>query len=195
LCEKEISDQLFLDRIVLMMEIDDKKIIQQCLNGNKNAFEMLVDKYSKVIFNVAYRMTSNTDDAEDITQSVFIKVYDKLEDYDQKHKFFSWIYRITINETLNFLKASKKFTELDSKMITREKNPEERYVESDMGLHIQVALMRLDPSYRILILLKHFQSCSYKEISESLNIPENKVKSRLFTARQLLKDIMIGTGI
>jgi len=94
-----------------MMEIDDKQIIQQCLNGNKDAFEMLVEKYFKVIFNIVYRMTGNTDDAEDITQTVFIKVYDKLENFNPKYKFFSWLYRIVINETLNFLKAAKKVLE------------------------------------------------------------------------------------
>ena len=178
-----------------MIEIDDKQIIQQCLNGNNDAFEMLVEKYYKVIFNVVYRMTGNTDDAEDITQTVFIKVYDKLENYDPKYKFFSWLYRIVTNETLNFLKAAKKFTELDSMMITQDKNPEERCLDSEMGTRIQTALMGLDPSYRIIILLKHFQNCSYKEIADSLNISENKVKSRLYTARQLLRDIMIQTGI
>jgi len=178
-----------------MMEIDDKQIIQQCLNGSKNAFELLVEKYYKVIFNVAYRMTGDSDDAEDITQTVFIKVFDRLADYDYRHKFFSWLYRMVINETLNFLKASKKFKDLNSKMVTTDKNPEQRCIESDLGTRIQMALMKLDPSYRILILLKHFQNCSYKEIADSLNLSEKIVKSRLYTARQLLKDIMIEVGI
>lgn len=178
-----------------MMESDDRQIIKQCLSGNKNAFELLVEKYYKIIFNVAYRMTGNTDDAEDITQTVFIKAYEKLENYDPKHKFFSWLYRIVINETLNFLKVSKKSKDLDSKMITPDKNPEERFMETELGSQIQLALMKLTPSYRLLILLKHFQNCSYQEISESLNIPQNKVKSRLYAARQLLKDIIIEAEI
>lgn len=178
-----------------MMEIDDKQIIQQCLKGSKNAFEILVDKYNKIIFNVAYRMTGDRDDAEDITQTVFIKVYDRLDRYNSKYKFFSWLYRIVINETLNFLKTSKRFNDLDSKMIAPEKTPEENCMENDMGTRIQVALMKLPPSYRILILLKHFQNCTYQEISDSLNISEKRVKSRLYTARQLLKDIMIQAGI
>jgi RNA polymerase sigma-70 factor (ECF subfamily) len=177
-----------------MMETDDKKIIRECRNGNKQAFEMLIDKYQNIIFNVAYRMVGDRDNAEDITQTTFIKAYNKLDLYNAKYKFFSWLYRIVVNETFNFLKSGRRFNELDSKMISTEKNPEQKYLDNELGWQVQAALLELDPQYRILILLKHFQNCSYQEISESLNIPEKKVKSRLYSARQILKDILIRKG-
>jgi len=171
--------------------MDDRQLVQECLKGSKNAFEQLVDKYNKVIFNLAYRMTGKTDDAEDITQKAFIKAYEKLESYNPKFEFYSWLYRIAVNESLNFLKAKRKYKELDPDMITGEKNPEECCLDNELGLRVQAAIMELDPRYRILVLLNHFQSCSYKEISHTLNIPEKTVKSRLFTARKLLKEIII----
>ncbi len=174
--------------------MDDRLLVQQCLKGSKNAFELLLDKYHKIIFNLAYRMTGQSDDAEDITQTVFIKTYDKLDSFDPKYQFYSWLYRIAVNESLNFLKAKRKYEELDSDMITGGKNPEECCLDNELGLRIQAAIMELDPRYRILILLNHFRNCSYKEIAQTLDIPERTVKSRLYTARQLLKDIFLKKG-
>jgi RNA polymerase sigma-70 factor (ECF subfamily) len=174
-----------------MMEMDDRQLVQECLKGSKNAFEQLVDKYHKIIFNLAYRMTGQSDDAEDITQTVFIKIYDKLEIYNPKYQFYSWLYRIAVNESLNFLKAKRKYREVDSDMLSSEKNPEERCMDNELGLRVQAAIMELEPRYRILILLNHFRYCSYKEIAQTLDIPEKTVKSRLYTARQLLKDIFL----
>jgi len=174
-----------------MKEIDDRQQVQECLKGSKNAFEQLVEKYHKVIFNLAYRMAGQSDDAEDITQTVFIKTYDKLESYDPTYQFYSWLYRIAVNESLNFLKARRKYKNLDPDMFTGEKNPEECCLDNELGSRIQAAIMELEPRYRILILLNHFRSCSYNEIAQTLDIPEKTVKSRLYTARQLLKDIFI----
>jgi RNA polymerase sigma-70 factor (ECF subfamily) len=99
-----------------------------------------------------------------------------------------------INETLNFIKSGKRFSELDSKLISTDKNPEQKYIDNEVGVQVQSALLELNPEYRILILLKHFQHCTYQEISESLSLPVKKVKSRLYSARQMLKDILIRKG-
>lgn len=177
-----------------MIELNDRQLVQECLKGSKNAFEQLVDKYYKIIFNLAYRMVGQSDDAEDITQTVFIKTYDKLEIYDPQYQFYSWLYRIAVNESLNFLKAKRKYKKLDTEMVSGEKNPEQCCLDSELGVRVQAAIMELDPRYRILILLNHFRYCSYQEISQILDIPEKTVKSRLYTARQLLKDIFIKKG-
>lgn len=171
--------------------MDDRQLVQECLKGSKNAFEQLVEKYHKVIFNLAYRMAGKTDDAEDITQTAFIKAYEKLESYNPKFEFYSWLYRIAVNESLNFLKARRKHKDLDTDMVSGEKNPEEYCVDNELGSRVQAAIMELEPRYRILIMLNHFRYCSYKEISNILDIPEKTVKSRLYLARQLLKDTFI----
>ena len=178
-----------------MIEHDDKKLVKDCLKGSKKAFEILVDKYQKTIFNTVYRIIHNFDESEDITQRIFIKVYESLNLFNPKYKFFSWMYRITMNETLNYLNQKKRMDPLSEDLITQEKTPEETYNRLELSERVHKALLHIDPDYRMLIILKHFQDCSYKEIAFILNVPEKTVKSRLFTARQLLKDMLIRKGV
>ena len=90
------------------MESDDILLVQQCLNGNTKAYEIIVEKYYKIIFRMAFRVLKNDDDAEEITQIVFVKAYENLSSYNSKYKFFSWLYKITVNESLNFIKPAEK---------------------------------------------------------------------------------------
>ena len=173
-----------------MVFYDDNLLVWQCLNGRKDAFEKLVDKYQKVILNVAYRMTGNLDDAEDVTQAVFLKAYNNLSLFKLEHKFFSWLYRIAINECLNQAKPKKRVEKLEHDIISQEKSPEEIYAANELSSQIQTALMKLTLEYRSAIILRHYRQCSYQEIGDILNIPVKTVKSRLFTARQLLRDIL-----
>jgi RNA polymerase sigma-70 factor (ECF subfamily) len=177
------------------MERSDKELVGECLEGSEQAFGALVDRYQKVVFNVAYRMTNDYDTADDITQSVFIKVFEKMGAYDPKFKFFSWLYRIAVNESLNHVKRAKRMTELSPDLKARQKTPEQQYSDVEIRGKVETALMQLDPIYRIVIILKHFRDCSYKEISDILKIPEKTVKSRLFTARQLIKAVLVEQGI
>jgi len=178
-----------------MTEREDKELVKHCLQGERKAFEALVDKYQKTVFNIIYRLIHNFDESEDLTQKVFIKVYENLASYNTRYKFFSWIYRIALNESLNFLKAKKHLTPLDDEYLATDKRPDETYNGAELSERIQKALNQLKPDYKTVIILKHFQNCSYNEIAEIVDIPEKTVKSRLFTARQLLKDILIKEGI
>jgi len=178
-----------------MIENTDNNLVQECLAGNTRAFEALIDRYQKKIFNIVYRMTKNYDDAEDITQSVFIKVYENLSSFNPKYKFFSWLYRIALNESLNLKNRKKRLAELDADFITSEKSPEDIYDELELSERIQDALMAIELEHRALILLKHFEGFSYQEMAYILDLSEKKVKSRLFSARQILKDVLINRGI
>lgn len=176
---------------------DDKDLVlvRQCREGDVKAFESIVDKYQKIMFNVALRMIDNYEDAEDVTQLAFVKAFQKLDTFNPNYKFFSWLYRITTNESLNFLNQRKQFEELDNGLISEEKTPEEEYEESDTSRNVQRALMDLKLEYRTVIILKHLQDLSYREIGHILQLPEKTVKSRLFTARQQMKDILLKKGI
>lgn len=173
-----------------MVDAEDNRLVKRCLQGDEKAFESLVDRYKNSIFNSVYRMIHHFDEAEEITQKVFVKVFENLSTYKSRYKFFSWIYRISVNETLNFINRQKRFDGLADDLVN-EDSPEHEYEVFEVQNKIQNALMKLDPDYRLLIVLKHFQNFSYKEIAEIVSIPEKKVKSRLFTARQYLKDILI----
>jgi RNA polymerase sigma-70 factor (ECF subfamily) len=177
-----------------MMPPDDATLIRLCLQGDTKAFEGLIDKYQKTIFNVALRMLNDAQDAEDVAQAVFIKVFEKLDAYNPRHKFFSWLYRMVVNESLNFLNQKKRFEGLDEGLLSAEEMPDERYERHETAEQIGNALMQLEPGERALIVLKHFQELSYKEIAFIFEIPEKTVKSRLFSARQLLKTVLLEQG-
>lgn len=178
-----------------MVEEDDAAIVRQCLEGSRTAFETLVNKYQGTVFNVAFRMCNDYDDAADIAQTAFIKAYEKLRLFNPRYRFYSWIYRIAINETLNYLERKKHSTGLRETYEAKDDDPDKEYDQQELQQNIQEALMTLNPDYRILIVLKHFQNCSYHEISKMLHLSRKTVKSRLYTARQLLGKALIRKGI
>jgi len=178
-----------------MSEPSDWNAVQDCLSGKTEAFEMIVERHQKAIFNAALRMVEDYEDAQDITQTVFVKAFDKLSSYNPKFKFFSWIYKMTMNESINFLNQRKHHEELHPGLFSKEKTPEEKLEQAILSDKVQDALMCLQPEYRATVVLRHFEEFSYREIAFILEIPEKTVKSRLFSARQLLKDHLVAKGI
>lgn len=177
------------------MNTDDNNLVKECLNGDRNSFEEIVEKYYKTIFRLSFRITRNHDNAEEITQSAFVKAYENLNSYDCKYKFFSWLYRITVNEAINFSKRENRSTEFSDQIITNEGDPDKIYEEMELKKKVREAIMKLDLLYRLPIVLKHLFDYSYKELSYVLDVPEKTVKSRLFTGRQLLKDILMNNRV
>src|SRR5882762_2699539 len=108
------SDQLLPPPIVHKCDEDD--LVQRTLAGDREAFGSLVEAYQRVVFNLALRMVGDAEDARDVTQTVFVKAYQKLSTFDQRNRFFSWLYRIGINESINLLHRRKSREELDDRM-------------------------------------------------------------------------------
>ncbi|HEY5642005.1 MAG TPA: RNA polymerase sigma factor [Woeseiaceae bacterium] len=160
------------------------------MRGDRQSFEVLLLKYERPVFNAAYRMLNSRDDALDVTQTVFLKVFENFAQYDPQRRFFSWIYRITLNESINWIGRQKRLQPLAEETSEEAAGPEEEAQNAGIAKEVQVALMTLTEDYRTVIVLKHFLECSYSEISEVLGIPEKTVKSRLYTARQLMKDAL-----
>lgn len=165
------------------------------MKGDRRAFETLLVRYEKPVYNAAYRMLHNRDDARDVTQTVFLKVYENLDQYNPAHRFFSWVYRIALNESINWLKKSNRQEALDYEAEDQGDGPEAMANDQQLGEGMEAALMRISSDYRAVIILKHVLGCSYIEISEVLDIPEKKVKSRLYTARQLLQESLTQQGL
>ena len=178
-----------------MNKPDDKELMERCVKGDRQAFETLLVRYEKPVYNAAYRMLHNADDARDVTQTVFLKVYENLDQYDPAHRFFSWVYRIALNESINWLKKSNRQQALDYDTADQGDGPEAMASDEQLGEGMEAALMRISSDYRAVIILKHVLGCSYVEISEVLDIPEKKVKSRLYTARQLLQERLTQQGL
>ncbi len=165
----------------------DQQLVSRCLDGNQQAFSILIERYQKPIYNLARKTLTDERDAEDVTQNVFMKAYQNLATYNPDFKFFSWIYRIGINETINLAKRRKPFDPIDEAV-----SPIAAHVsDTDTEKEVLDSLMFLSPEDRALVLLKHFEGFSYDDISFIMDTPTKTVKSRLYTARQRLKEILM----
>lgn len=177
------------------MKADDADLVRACLAGTTAAFGDLVERYERPIFNVAFRILGDRQAAEDVAQTVFLKAWENLRGYDPKYRFYSWIYRIAINESVNHLKARRAEDPIPGDAVWNGPGPDALTEGADLARAVQRALSGLKPEHRAVIVLRHFAGCSYRDMAETLGIPEKTVKSRLFTARQLLKDLLTAKGI
>ena len=173
----------------------DLELIQKCKRGDRRALGQLLETYERPVYNAAYRIVGNPDDAADVTQAVFLKVFERLDQYDSKYRFFSWIYRIAINEAINYLNRIRKQQPLNDNELANTRGPEELVQSGDLSRGVQDGLMELQENYRVVVVLRHFSDCSYRQISDILHIPEKTVKSRLYSARQIMKESLQSKGI
>jgi len=182
----------------------DNLLIEQCLNGRQGSFSKLIDKYKKLTFNVAYRMTNNLQDAEDISQEVFIRVYRSLYNFDPQYKFSTWLYQMTLNICRDRFRKGKipsisldaPLKEDDQKDFSsiipdNQNNPEDIIIGVEQTNIINDLITSLPPKYREVIVLRHLRDLSYEEMSKILNISLGSVKTRLFRARELLRKILL----
>lgn len=178
-----------------MSDSEDKTLIKRCLIGDSRAFERLIQKYQKPIFNAAIRIVGDYEDARDITQAVFVKAYEKLDAYDSRYKFFSWIYRMTVNEAINLTARRKEQTRIDPDSVSDTDTPEVIFERNVLSGEVDEAVGELPLEYRLVIIFRHWVDLPYRDIGYILDIPENTVKSRLYSARRLLAEIMIKRGL
>jgi RNA polymerase sigma-70 factor, ECF subfamily len=174
----------------------EQALVEGWRNGDRKAFAELVERYQRPVYNAAYRVLGNAEDAADTAQVVFLKVAQHLDEYDPRFKFFSWLYRIAVNESLNLLRRNGREEPLEDETELPDgqgANPEWQLGEAQLSRQVQAALMRMKTDDRVVLTLRHFSECSYKEIGEILALDEKTVKSRLFEARSrlgvLLKDL------
>lgn len=178
-----------------MTSTSDQHVIERVLQGDKRAFAELLTRYEKVVYNAAYRVLGTEVDAQDVTQTVFLKVYENLATYNPKYRFFSWMYRIAINESVNAKRRLRQTVELTEATSTELNTAEQSLLNSDQEEQIGIALMALTPENRAILILKHYQEFSYREIAYIMDLTESKVKARLFSARQRLGQILLTKGL
>ena len=171
----------------------DQTLVERCRNGDDAAFTVLVTRYQRPIYNAAYRILGNAEDASDIAQVVFLRVTERLADYDSQYKFFSWIYRIALNESLNLLRRNGREEPLDDRIDLpgpESADPEWQAYEAELSRRVQRALMGMGVDDRVVLTLRHFADLSYREIGVILGLEDKTVKSRLFEARQRLRVLL-----
>jgi RNA polymerase sigma-70 factor (ECF subfamily) len=177
-----------------MVVHEDVVLVRRCVEGDREAFSGLVDKYKKVVYNAAYRITGNLDDANDVTQTVFLRAYEHLHRYSPRYKFFSWLYKIAVNESINLCNRRKSHEEVREDVVGGHHDGYDDGDRAERQQGVEAALLELTDDYRVVIVLFHLQELSYQEISYILDVPVKTVKSRLYTARQQLKEILKRKG-
>ena len=176
---------------MIFRAVEDADLIRQAARGNVEAFNLLVSRWEKRIYNYLLRITGNREDALDLTQDVFLKAYQNLKKLDDQERFAPWLYRIAHNEAYSMFRKRRPETDVD------ELAPEA--VETgitvggsavfpvELGLAVEAALGRLTAEQREAVVLKIYQGFKFEEMSEILSCPVSTVKSRLYTALELLK--------
>ena len=169
----------------------DAALVRECRAGNRRAFDQLLARYERPIYNAAYRILNHREDATDVTQTVFLQAYEHFGDFDPNQRFFSWIYRIAMNESLDMAHGRRRTEPVVEELPSNGHGPDETASLGQLDAGMQGALMALTLDYRTLIVLKHLQDCSYEDIALILDCPVKTVKSRLFTARQALREVLL----
>jgi RNA polymerase sigma-70 factor, ECF subfamily len=183
-----------LKRIYMSEEVDAARV-RDCLAGDPQAFAELVERYEKPVFNVAVRMLRNPEDARDVVQTVFLKAYQNLSSYDPRFKFYSWIYRMAINESLDLLRLrGRSAGPVDEQIAADDEGPTEALAGDQLREVVLDAVQKLNPEHRAVIVLRYFVDRNYEDMGQILGIAAGTVKSRLYEARQQLKERLASRG-
>ena len=183
------------------MEVTDAAVVAQVLAGDRDAFRVLVDRHSRSIFRVIYRMTGNQQDTEELVQETFLRAYKSLERFELRANFSTWLYRIAVNRTLDFLSARKTHMQTkdtyqivdnpeDSSQIqmpTTSPGPDRLLLSAEMKQKIAGAFGLLTPAERVAFTMRHMEGRSIEEISQTLNLKASAAKNSVFRAVQKLR--------
>ncbi|MFC8685208.1 RNA polymerase sigma factor [Brevibacillus porteri] len=170
---------------------DDREVIAEVLQGNKEAYALIVNKYKGKIASILRRTLHHSHDAEDMVQEVFIKAYYSLPDYKPNYSFSAWLYRIAINRGIDELRKRKRMpsvTEMDVEVKDECAIPEEDYLEKEQRHALRQQMMTLDKNHRTILDLHYLQQLSYREIGNILSLSVDTVRMRLSYARKKLRD-------
>ncbi len=173
-----------------LVQEEDALLVRRSLAGERGAFDLLVVRYQKPVYNAALRMLHHREDARDAAQTAFLKAYEHLGKYDHGYRFYSWLYRIVLNEAIDVL-GRRKGTDSSAVEIVDEAPGPEAIASGDQSLQaLEQALQRLPAEQRAVIVLRHHLQLSYEAMAETLGLPEKTVKSRLYDARQALRVLL-----
>ena len=185
--------------------VSDAELVSTAIGGGEASFEELVRRYQRPIVSYVYRMLNDYDNSLDVTQEVFIKVYNSLERYSCDYKFSTWLYRIAHNAAIDHLRRnSMNSLSLETETAdgtyqlqieSPNPTPEQDRERSEWRSEIESAVKQLPAAYRDLILLRHARDLSYDEIAEITDLPLGTVKNRLFRAREMMRGLLIERGI
>jgi len=187
------------------MEVTDAAVVAQVLAGDRDAFRVLVERHSRSIFRVAYRMTGNQEDAEELVQEVLLRAYKSLGRFEMRSNFSTWLYRIAVNRTLDFLSARK--TQMQSKsddayqiadnpdpddsrqvqVPSPSPGPDRVLLSGEVKSRLAQAMALLTPVERVAFTMRHMEGRSIEEIGQALNLKASAAKNSVFRAVHKLR--------
>lgn len=172
---------------------NEREIISRILNGDLQAFELLVKQYQQLVFYIVNKLVKEQPDTEDISQEVFIKVYENLRNFSFKSKLSTWIASISYRTALNHIRDNKKARIMHSgediaDFYFTTETPERLSEQKDITAYINKLIAEMPLPYKSVLTLYHMNELSYQEIEQITGMPEGTVKNYLFRARKLLKD-------
>jgi RNA polymerase sigma-70 factor (ECF subfamily) len=180
--------------------VDEGKLVDRARRGDLGAYDELVKRYQERIYATIYHITANHEDANDLAQEAFIKAFHALKTFKGGSSFYTWVYRIAVNKTINFLKQRKNKTQMslddldfnaehdpDLVALISEKTPRREVALSELQEKLNAALQRLSEPHRLVVTLHDVQGLSHEEIAKIMDCNVGTVRSRLFYARQQLQ--------
>lgn len=173
----------------------DTELVTQAKKGQTEAFSLLVDRYRQKVFQTAMGFTHNRDDAEDLTQEIFVKAWNALNGFDQRSTFSTWLYRIAVNKAINVVRKNKirSFIGLNEEVnqqYSNEKNAEEEISVKEQKAEIQQAINKLNTKQKKAFVLFYYQDLNMKEVAEILEMTPKATESLVFRARKKLQSLL-----
>lgn len=177
-----------------MDHLTDEELVTLCLQGKQEAYGIIVARYQKQVFSLAFSLGKDYDEARDLAQEAFLRIYRELGRFDNSRKFFPWMYRVAHNTCINALhKKPQDIVSLDV-MIEQAPieapagtTPEAVYEKEEVSQLVQEAISSLPENYRLPVMLKYLEGLSYQEIALRLDLPVSTIETRLFRGRQMLQ--------
>lgn len=191
--------------------LSDHDLVERARKGSEKAYRELLGRYQRPVFSLVYRMVRDREQAEDLAQETFVRVFNNIERYDPAYKFSSWIFKIATNLTIDWMRRKEVPTvsldgsrfattsdEIEASTITvesRDENPEELLVSKELGSEIELAIGKLRPEYRQAIVLRHIEDRPYEEIAQIMALPLGTVKTYIHRGRNELREMLAHTRV
>lgn len=185
-------------------QVPDPELVARAQQGSEKAYRELLGRYQRPVFSIIYRMIRDREQAEDLAQETFVRVFNHIDRYDPRYKFSSWIFKIATNLTIDHIRRKELDTvsihgsrnavtadQIEATSITLasdDENPEELLEARELGQQIEEAIGRLRPEYRAAILLRHVEGREYQEIADILSLPLGTVKTYIHRGRNELRE-------
>lgn len=185
---------------------DERQLVERAQAGDQDAFQEIVQRYQRKVYSICYGMLKNQQDALDVSQDVFIKVFRYLKNFNHSSSFYTWLYRITVNKCIDFIRKQNRRAELDyndavapGEGVDGDENilpstlgmqPDRVYARKELREKMLEALESLSEKHRTILILREVEGLAYEEIADVLGISKGTVMSRLFHARRYFQDAM-----